>query len=147
MATERWIPGSACGGPGMTNSSLRDRLRLAQTLDQRRAQQERPRSHRVVRGATQLVLILLTHLRIGLGEQALVADGLGLRVLDRDVAALALVAVEHVLVGLAAQNRGELVGEVKGVMHATVHAHRADRAVHMGGIAGEDRAAGAETLL
>ncbi len=82
---------------------LRNRLRLAQTLDQRRAQQERTRLHRILGGAAQFVLITLAHRRVGLGEQALVADGLRLRVLDRDVAALALVAVEHILAGLAAQ--------------------------------------------
>ena len=36
----------------------------------------------------------------------------------RDVAALALVAVEHVVVGLAAEDRDQLVGEVERVVHA-----------------------------
>ena len=66
------------------------------------------------------------------------------RVLERDVAALALVAVEHVVVGLAAEDLDQLVGEVERVVHAAVHAHGADRRVHMRGVAGEDRAARAE---
>ena len=40
----------------------------------------------------------------------------------------------------------QLVGQIERVVDAAVHAHRADRAVHVGGIAGEDRAAGAELL-
>ena len=42
--------------------------------------------------------------------------------------------------------RDQLVGEIEGVVHAAVHPHAADRAVHVGGIAGEDRAADAELL-
>ena len=58
----------------------------------------------------------------------------------RDVAALALVAVEHVVADLAAQDPDQLVGQVERVVDAGVHAHGADRRVHVRGIAGEDRA-------
>jgi hypothetical protein len=60
------------------------------------------------------------------------------------VAALPLVAVEHLLADFLAQDLDQLVGEVDGVVNAAVHAHGADRAVHMRGVASEDCAANAE---
>ena len=99
---------------------------------------------RVVGGAPQLVVVALAHGGIVFLQQPLVADGLRLGVLDGDMPALPRVAVEHVLVGFAAQDADQLVGQIERVVDAAVHAHAADRAVHMGGIAGENRAARAE---
>ena len=82
--------------------------------------------------------------RVLLLEQLFVPLGLHLGVIDRDVTALPRVAVKHVEIAGAVQDRDELAAEVDGVMDAAVHAHRADRAVDVGGIAGEDRAPGAE---
>src|SRR5258705_63843 len=70
--------------------------------------------------------------------------GLRLRVLHGDLAALALVAVEQVVAGLLAQNRDQLVRQVERIMHAAVHSHGADRAVHMRRVSCEDRASRAE---
>ena len=67
-------------------------------------------------------------------------------VLQRDVPALALVAVQHVLPGLSAQDLHEFLRQVERIVDAAVHAHGPDRAVHMGAIAGEDRATDAEFL-
>src|SRR5262249_28037518 len=64
--------------------SLFDALRLAEALDQRGAQQEGARELRIFRGSPQLVVVFLPHRRILLHQHALVADGLRLRVLDRD---------------------------------------------------------------
>ncbi len=49
----------------------------------------------------KLVVVLAAHRGVLLGQQPLVADGLRLGVLHRHVPALALVAVEHVVVGFA----------------------------------------------
>ena len=49
-------------------------------------------------------MIALAHGGVALGEQPLVADGLRLGVLHRDVPALPLVAVELGFVGFAAQD-------------------------------------------
>src|SRR5262249_46514248 len=100
-----------------------DGLRLAQAFDQRRAQQEGARELRILGGAAQLVVIARPHGGILLGQQLLVADGLRLRVLQRDVAALARVAVELILGEVAAQDADELVGKIERVVHAAVHAH------------------------
>src|SRR5436853_5777847 len=70
-------------------TSSRDRFRLAQAFDQRRAQEKGAREFWVLRSAAQLVVVLLAHGRVLLREHALVADGLGLGVLQRDMAALA----------------------------------------------------------
>ena len=91
-------------------------------------------------------MVFSTHRGVLFGQHALVADGLGLRVLERDVAPLALVAVEHLLTGLAPQDAHELVGEVERIVHAAVHPHGADRRVHVRGIARQDRAPDAEFL-
>src|SRR6516162_6302957 len=79
-----------------------DLLGFAQALDERGAQQKGAREFRVFCGAAQFVVVLLVHCRILLGEQALVANGLRLGVLERDVAALALIAVEDLLADLLA---------------------------------------------
>ena len=79
-------------------------------------------------------------------NKSFVAHGLRLRMRHGDMAALALVAVEHAVVGLVARDGDELVGEIDRVVNARVHAHGADRAVHMGGIARQDGAADAEFL-
>ena len=92
----------------------------------------------------QLVVVALAHRRVALLQQPLVADGLRLGVLDRHVPPLPFVAVELVVIRLAVQDAGQLVGEVEGVVHAAVQPHAADRAVDVGGVAGEHRAAGAE---
>src|SRR5262249_15932173 len=120
---------------------LPDPFRLTQAFDELSPQQVRPRPRRVLGGAAQLVVAAFAYRRVLLGEEALVADGLGLGVLDGHVATLAFVAVENFLSPLAAQNFDQLVGEIEGVVDAAVHPHGADRAVHMGGIAGQDRAA------
>src|SRR5262245_22630778 len=87
----------------------RDALGLALALDQRAAQQEGARQLGIFRRAAQLVVVFLAHRRILLRQQALVANSLRLRVLHGDVAALALVAVEHVVAGFAAQDLGQLL--------------------------------------
>ena len=113
-------------------SVIIDLLGFAQAFDQRRAQQELARQRRVFGRAPQLVVVALAHGGVALLEQPLVADGLRLGVLHGDVAALALVAVELGFVDFAAQDAGQLVGEVEGVVHAAVEPHAADRAVHVG---------------
>src|SRR5215510_13352993 len=121
-----------------------DLISLAQALDQGGAEQEGARKLRVFRSPAQLLVVLLAYRRILLCQHALVADGLGLGVLERDMAALPFVAIEHLVAHLLAQDPDQLVGEIDGVMNAAVHAHRADRAVHMRGIAGKDGATNAE---
>src|SRR5262249_56885848 len=94
----------------------RDPLGLAQALDQRRAQEEGGAELGVLRGAAQLVVVLAAHGRVLFRQQALVADGLRLGVLQGDVPALALVAVEHVRIGLAAEDADELLRQVERIM-------------------------------
>src|SRR5215471_7440577 len=125
---------------------LPDLFRLTQAFDERRPQQERPRPHRILCGAAQLIVAAFAYRGVLFGKQALVADGLGLGVLDGHVATLALVAVENFLSLLAAQNFDQLFGQIEGVVDAAVHPHGADRAVHVGGVAGQDRAADTELL-
>ena len=48
---------------------------------------------------------------------------------------------EFCIIGRAMQDAGQLVGEVEGVMDATVQSHAADRAVDVGGVAGEHHTA------
>src|SRR5262245_66337888 len=119
-------------------------LGFAQALDQGAAQQERARELGVFRGSAQFLVVALADRGGLLRQQPLVADGLRLRVLQGDVPALALVAVEHLLPDFPPQDLGELLGQVERIMNAAVHAHGADRAVHMRAIAGEDRAPDAE---
>src|SRR5215831_20270469 len=115
-------------------------LGFAQAFDQGAAQQEGACELGIFRGSAQLVVIALAYRGVLLRQQPLVADGLRLRVLQRDVSALTLVAVEHLLADFPPQDLGELLRQVERVMNAAVHAHGADRAVHMRTIAGEDRA-------
>ena len=61
-------------------------------------------------------MVALADRRIALLQQPLVADGLRLGVLDRDMPALPLVAVELRRVGFAAQDAHELVGKVESIM-------------------------------
>ena len=77
---------------------------LAHAVDERGAQQIGPGEIRVGRGAAELVMIAPAHGRVALLEKTAVADGLRLGVLHRDVAALALVAVELLLARIAAQD-------------------------------------------
>src|SRR5262245_59961879 len=136
---------SICGRhPSNLRASSCDPLGFAQALDPGGAQQKGARERGVLRGAAQLVVVLLAHGRVLFGQEALVADGLRLRVLHGDVTALALVALEHVVRGFPAQDLDQLVRQVEGVVNAAVHAHGADRAVLVRGVAGEDRAATAE---
>src|SRR5262252_9612861 len=121
-------------------------LGFAQALDQGAAQQEGARKLGIFRGPPQLVVIALAYRGVLLRQQPLVADGLRLRVLQRDVTALALIAVEHLLADFPPQDLGELLRQIERVMNAAVHAHGADRAVHVRAIAGEDRASDAEFL-
>src|SRR5690348_16994982 len=93
-------------GPSMRR--LSDRFGFAQAFEQRGAQQKLAGELRVLRGAPQLVVITLTHCRIALGQQPLVTDGLRLRVCQCDMTALALVAVEDVVIRLAARDRDQL---------------------------------------
>ena len=60
---------------------LTELLRLAQALDQRAAQQESAGARRILGGAPQLVVVLLAHCGILLGQKPLVADRLDLGVL------------------------------------------------------------------
>src|SRR6516162_3130879 len=84
-------------------------LGFAQALDQGAAQQEGARELWIFRGPAQLVVVALADRGVLLRQQSLVADGLRLRVLQRDVPALALVAVEHLLANFPAQDLGELL--------------------------------------
>src|SRR5580693_10684932 len=88
----------------------RNRVGFAQALEQRRAQQILARQRRIVRGPAQVVVIALPYRRILLSQKSFVAHGLRLRMRDGDVAALALVAVEHAVIGFAARDGDELVG-------------------------------------
>src|SRR5262245_16856148 len=85
-------------------------LGFAQALDQGAAQQERARELGVFRGPAQLIVVALAHCGVLFRQQTLVADGLRLRVLQGDVPALALVAVEHLLPDFPPQDLGELLG-------------------------------------
>src|SRR5439155_11017068 len=105
-----WAAIQATRMPMPTGS--RDALRLAQALDKRRAQQESPCQLGVFRRAAQLVVVLSAHGRVLLGQQPLVANGLRLRVLHGDVAALALVAVKQVVARFSTQDLGQLLGQV-----------------------------------
>src|SRR5262245_16684950 len=132
------------GNTSNLRASSCDLLGFAQALDQGAAQQKGARTRGILRRAAQLVVVLLAHGRVLLSQEALVADGLRLRVLQGDVTALALVAVEQVLLSFPAQDLDQLLRQVEGVVNAAVHAHGADRAVHVRGVAGEDRTATAE---
>src|SRR5499433_3841391 len=121
-------------------------LGFAQALDQGAAQQERARKLGVFRGPAQLIVVALADRGVLLRQQPLVADGLRLRVLQGDVPALALVAVEHLLPDFPPQDLGELLRQVERVMNAAVHPHGADRAVHVRAIAGQHRAPDSEFL-
>src|SRR5215468_6372238 len=81
-------------------------LGFAQALDQGAAQQEGARKLGIFRGPPQLVVIALAYRGVLLRQQPLVADGLRLRVLQRDVSALTLVAVEHLLADFPPQDLG-----------------------------------------
>src|SRR5262245_35792076 len=119
-------------------------LSLAQALDQRAAQEKSACEFGIFRRSTQLFVILLAHSRIFLGQQSFVADSLRLGVLQRHVPALALVAVQDVLIFFLAQNFYQFVFEIERVMNPAVHPHGANGAVHMSGVAGKDCASEAE---
>src|SRR5580692_12253404 len=89
-----------------------NRVGFAQALEQRRAQQILARQYRIVSGPAQFIVVALPYRRILLGQKFFVAHGLRLRVRDGDMAALALVAIEHAIVGFAAGDGDELVGEI-----------------------------------
>ena len=59
---------------------------------------------------------------------------------------LALIAVEEGWIGTALEHRGQLPGQVEGVLDAGIHALAADWDVDMAGIAGQEGAALAEPL-
>src|SRR5262249_54316288 len=145
----RPCPSPASGGgddvaPPVRTLYSRNLLRFAQALDQRGAQQKSARELGIFRGPAQLLVIPLAHRGVLFRQQPLVADCLRLRVLERDVAARALVAVEPLCARFPAQNLGELVRQVECVVHAAVHAHGPDRAVHVRAVAGEDGPADVE---
>ena len=75
-------------------------------------------------------------LGIAFADDLLVAVGLLLHRLDRDGAALPVVAVEQAVVG-AGPDLLELVRQVERVLDAAIHAHAAKRIVDVGGIAGQ----------
>src|SRR5215813_1502137 len=77
-----------------------DLLGFPQAFDQGTAQQKCTRKLGVLGGPVQLLVILAAHRRVFLGQHTLVADRLRLRVLKRDVTALPLVAVEHLVADL-----------------------------------------------
>src|SRR5262249_39628993 len=88
-------PSPASGGgddvaPPVRTLYSRNLLRFAQALDQRGAQQKSARELGIFRGPAQLLVIPLAHRGVLFRQQPLVADCLRLRVLERDVAALAL---------------------------------------------------------
>src|SRR5262249_39325509 len=85
-------------------------LGFAQALDQGAAQQEGARELGVFRGPAQFLVVALAHRGVLFRQQTFVADGLRLRVLQRDVPALALVAVEHLPPNFPPQDLGELLG-------------------------------------
>src|ERR1051326_9365938 len=85
--------------------ALRDRFGLAQTFEQRGAQQKFAGEFRILGGAAKLIVVTLAHRRIALGQEPLVADGLRLRMRYRNMAALPLIAVEHAFIRFAACDR------------------------------------------
>src|SRR6185312_11402206 len=88
------------------------------------------------------------HLRLPAGvlagvpglEVALVRNRNLVHVLQGDRPALALVAVQLNFIQTLADYRGELFGQIKGVVDAAVHAHAAERIVEVRGVAGEKAA-------
>src|SRR5215467_15559334 len=98
QASDRVQRAPACSPPArFARFQSCNPLGFAQALDQGAAQQEGACELGVFRGAAQLVVVALAHRGVLLRQQPLVADGLRLRVLQSDVTALALIAVEHLL--------------------------------------------------
>src|SRR6266516_4578468 len=95
----------------------------------------------VLRDAPQLVEMLAADHRVLFLERLLVLDRLRLHVIDLRLAALARVEVEHIGLGAAEPDIGDLGREIHGVVDAAVHAHAADRIVDVGAVAGEQDAA------
>src|SRR5215510_534627 len=90
------------------NSASSDGIRALQAVEKRGTPHVAPCGLRVVCGPTQLVEICRAHRWVALLHQALVGDGLGLDVGDGGVPALAVVAVEHFLSGLALDHSRQL---------------------------------------
>ena len=96
--------------------------------------------------ATHLLAVLSTPRRIALLHVLFVGDRGGLHVRRRNMAALPRIAIEQRSRFPRRIRRGSrLLSKVDGIMDAAVHAHGADRAVEMGGIAGQQHSALAET--
>src|SRR6185436_17617551 len=96
--------------------------------------------------ASQLVEILPA-LGFRLLAQALqVPDRDLLHVLEVDGAALAHVAIEQGLIGLAAADPAQLLRQIERIVDAAIQAERADGIVEMRCIAGEQHAADAKVL-
>src|SRR4051812_9969767 len=88
-----------------------------------------------MRSPAQLVEPLFPNLWIGFLERSLITDRCLLNVLDINRAPLAVVAIKHGIIGLAAHYGDELLGEVHGILKRTVQAKAAQRVVQMSGIA------------
>src|SRR5580700_2484844 len=98
------MPRAASPPPFHHAISSRNRVGFPQALEQRRAQQILARQFWIFRGPAQVVVVALPDRRILLGQKSLVAHGLRLRMRNSDMAALALVAIEHAVVGFLARN-------------------------------------------
>src|SRR5689334_887664 len=90
--------------------------------------------------------MLAANRRVFFFERFFVLDGLRLNVIDLRLAALPRVAIEQARLGTAEPDLGEFFGKIDGVVDAAVHAHAADRIVHMGAIADEQHATLVEGL-
>src|SRR5216683_3271035 len=99
----------ACSPPARFARQSCNALGFAQALDQGAAQQEGACELGIFRGPAQLVVVAPAYRGILLRQQPLVADGLRLRVLQRDVLALPLIAVEQLLADFPPQDLGELL--------------------------------------
>ena len=84
------------------------------------------------------------HSGIAFFHGLLVADRHGLHLLDGGGAALPRIKVEQSF-RLAMPMTAELVAKIDGIMDAAVEAEAAERIVQMGGVAGEQHAAGTES--
>src|SRR5688572_16307856 len=116
-------------------AALRYRIGSPHAFDHLDAQQVCAKFLAIGGDTAQLVVNPLALARVLLLDIALVFDGLTLKILLRDSSPLAVVKIEQGLACAIADDGGELVGEVEGVVETEVHAHPAQRIVDVGGVA------------
>src|SRR5439155_2289908 len=114
---------------------------VPQAVEQCSAPHIAPGSFGIVCGSAEFIEIGLADRRIALFHKSLVGDGLRLDVGHRGVAALTVVEIEQILLGLPFYDSCELVRQIDAVVDAAIHAHATDRVVDMSGIPGEQHAA------